>query len=63
MGNEAVFFPIFHTSALLPIALPSPFKYAQEKLRQTELLVFLSAVLYCDKLFGFTVINFFPKQL
>ena len=30
MGIDVCFFPIFHSSSLLPTALPSPFKYAQE---------------------------------
>lgn len=30
MGIDVCFFPIFHSSSLLPTALPSPFKYVEE---------------------------------
>ena len=45
MGIDVMFFPIFHSSSLLPTALPSPFKYVEE----AEYLVRILGFFLCRK--------------
>ena len=40
MGIDVCFFPIFHSSSLLPTALPSPFKYVEEAEHLVRMLGF-----------------------
>ena len=66
MGTDACFFPIFHSSTLLPFALPSPFKYVEEA-EYSQDTRFLSVLFLCttvyDKLLPTMVINFLKSNI
>ena len=67
MGIEVCFFPIFHDSTLLSIALPSPFKYARREAGSQEsvslyfAVVFFFSALFYDNILSLRVINFFTS--
>lgn len=56
MGTDPCFFPIFHGSTLLSIALPSPFKYARREADRSG-LAFLYCALFYDNILSFRVVN------
>ena len=55
------FFPIFHSSSLLPTALPSPFKYVEETEHLVRMLGFFLFFLYAKR-FSVKIKKSPPKQ-